>query len=71
MEAASSTSTRFATNTFRPWQTLNLSPQRLARHSTSKLTDRYTHVAIHDIVGAVESLPEPLTPEGTTPDHWH
>jgi site-specific recombinase XerD len=40
--------------------------QRLARHSTSKLTDRYTHVALHDIVGAVESLLEPTTPAGTT-----
>jgi hypothetical protein len=40
--------------------------QRLARHSTSKLTDRYTHVLVHDVVGAVDSLPEPINVPGTT-----
>jgi integrase len=41
--------------------------QGLARHSTIELTmKRYTHVAMHDVVGAVESLPEPIAATGTT-----
>ncbi len=27
---------------------------------------RYTHVAMHNVVGALESLPEPIAPVGTT-----
>src|SRR5262249_20408159 len=34
--------------------------QELAGHSTSKLTERYTHVALHDLAGAVEKLPSIL-----------
>jgi excisionase family DNA binding protein len=41
--------------------------QELAGHSTSKLTERYTHVRLHDLAGAVERLPSILPqdrPEG-------
>ena len=31
--------------------------QTLARHSTSRLTERYTHVELSDIAGAIEGLP--------------
>jgi hypothetical protein len=38
--------------------------QELAGHSTSKLTERYSHRRLHDLAGAVEKLPNFL-PEGT------
>jgi integrase len=41
--------------------------QELAGHSDSKLTERYTHVRLHDLAGAVEKLPSILPqdrPEG-------
>ena len=31
--------------------------QELAGHSTSKLTERYTHVRLHDLAGAVDKMP--------------
>src|SRR5262249_37024420 len=39
--------------------------QELAGHSTSKLTERYTHVRLHDMAGAVDRLPSvlPTDPE--------
>jgi integrase len=41
--------------------------QSLARHSSIELTmKRYTHVAMHNVVGALESLQEPIAPVGTT-----
>jgi hypothetical protein len=41
--------------------------QGLARHSTIELTmNRYTHVAMHDVVGAVEAIAEPISITGTT-----
>ncbi len=37
--------------------------QQLARHSDINLTmKRYTHVAMRNVVGAVESIPEPISP---------
>jgi integrase len=37
--------------------------QELAGHSTADLTERYTHVRLHDLAGAVEKLPAILPPE--------
>mgnify|MGYP002623655415 FL=1 len=31
--------------------------QKLARHSTYKMTERYTHVALFDVLGALDKLP--------------
>jgi integrase/recombinase XerC len=39
--------------------------QELAGHSTSALTERYTHVRLHDLAGAVEKLPSLLPQDGS------
>ena len=36
--------------------------QELAGHSTSALTERYSHRRLHDLAGAVEKLPTLVTP---------
>jgi integrase len=43
--------------------------QDLAGHSTSKLTERYTHIRLHDLAGAVEKLPPILPNEATSEPH--
>ena len=41
--------------------------QELARHSSIDLTmKRYTHLAMRNVVGAVESVPDPMTKASTT-----
>jgi site-specific recombinase XerD len=42
--------------------------QELARHSTSRLTDRYTHIGLHDVAGAIDALP-PLPVSTVTNSH--
>src|SRR5437660_5765930 len=41
--------------------------QELAGHSTSKLTERYSH-RLYDLQGAVDKLPNFLPGEGITPE---
>ena len=44
--------------------------QELARHSTSRLTvDRYAHARLHDLQGAVDSLPGYEQPPGVEPEN--
>ncbi len=40
--------------------------QELAGHSKSSMTERYTHVRLHDLAGAVEKLPALLPVEAVT-----
>jgi hypothetical protein len=40
--------------------------QELARHSSSALTDRYTHIRLHDQAAALEAMPS-LLPDGDRP----
>jgi integrase/recombinase XerC len=42
--------------------------QELAGHGTSKLTERDTHVRLHDLAGAVEKLPSFLPPAQPAPE---